>query len=197
MNPDLVHEARRRGEAVSFGDGSRSEILEQARIQDARVLVIAISDPTPRRKSFRWRALAQDLTIIVRTRYVAELDSLYRLGANEVIPEEFETSVEILPEYCSSLRAAKCDRPAGRSHSRDHYNTSWHTPSRPGLDELNRFLVGGDQRHVFDTRGSPAGGQILGGFGFARPQRGFPGRGDPDEKVFRQSATRIYRRAGR
>ncbi len=34
--------------------------------------------------------------IVVRTRYVAEVEPLYRLGANEVIPEEFETSVEIL-----------------------------------------------------------------------------------------------------
>jgi CPA2 family monovalent cation:H+ antiporter-2 len=36
-----------------------------------------------------------DLHIIVRTRYVAEVDDLKKLGANEVIPEEFETSIEI------------------------------------------------------------------------------------------------------
>jgi len=33
--------------------------------------------------------------IIVRTRYLSELQPLYNLGANEVVPEEFETSVEI------------------------------------------------------------------------------------------------------
>jgi len=34
--------------------------------------------------------------IIARTRYYNELNPLYSLGANEVIPEEFETSIEIL-----------------------------------------------------------------------------------------------------
>jgi K+/H+ antiporter YhaU regulatory subunit KhtT len=35
------------------------------------------------------------LGILVRTRYVADVDDLIALGANAVIPEEFETSVEI------------------------------------------------------------------------------------------------------
>ncbi|MCH7676092.1 potassium transporter KefB, partial [candidate division KSB1 bacterium] len=33
--------------------------------------------------------------LIVRTRYLQEMQPLHELGANEVIPEEFETSVEI------------------------------------------------------------------------------------------------------
>jgi CPA2 family monovalent cation:H+ antiporter-2 len=34
-------------------------------------------------------------TIIARTRYAVEISRLYEQGANEVVPEEFETSVEI------------------------------------------------------------------------------------------------------
>ena len=34
--------------------------------------------------------------MIVRTRYILEVEPLFKLGVNEVIPEEFETSVEIL-----------------------------------------------------------------------------------------------------
>jgi len=34
--------------------------------------------------------------VIVRTRYIAEVERLRELGANEVIPEEFETSLEIV-----------------------------------------------------------------------------------------------------
>jgi len=33
--------------------------------------------------------------ILVRTRFLAEMERLYSLGADEVIPEEFETSIEI------------------------------------------------------------------------------------------------------
>ena len=36
-----------------------------------------------------------DLYIIVRTRFLTEVTRLMDLGADEVIPEEFETSVEI------------------------------------------------------------------------------------------------------
>jgi CPA2 family monovalent cation:H+ antiporter-2 len=41
------------------------------------------------------RQLNGSIFILVRTRYAAEVDELYRLGADQVIPEEFETSVEI------------------------------------------------------------------------------------------------------
>jgi CPA2 family monovalent cation:H+ antiporter-2 len=41
------------------------------------------------------RHLSPTVRIVVRTRYVSEIAELRRLGADEVIPEELETSVEI------------------------------------------------------------------------------------------------------
>ncbi|MEW6334844.1 MAG: TrkA C-terminal domain-containing protein, partial [Thermodesulfobacteriota bacterium] len=41
------------------------------------------------------RRLNPTLYILVRTRFVSEMNALIDLGANDVIPEEFETSVEI------------------------------------------------------------------------------------------------------
>jgi len=45
------------------------------------------------------------LFILVRTRYVVDVDDLIALGANAVIPEEFETSVEI---FSRALRSTTC-----------------------------------------------------------------------------------------
>jgi len=45
--------------------------------------------------------------IIVRTRYVVEMDDLLRIGATEVIPEEFETSVEIFARVLRRLRVPR------------------------------------------------------------------------------------------
>jgi len=60
------------------------------------LLVIAISDPASTRRIVQ---IAREgnprLYIIVRTRYASEVEDLVKLGANEVIPEEFETSIEI------------------------------------------------------------------------------------------------------
>jgi CPA2 family monovalent cation:H+ antiporter-2 len=60
------------------------------------VLVAVISDPAATRRIIEIaRRLNPTLCIIARTRFVQEMKHLYELGANEVIPEEFETSVEI------------------------------------------------------------------------------------------------------
>lgn len=96
LNPEIVRAARRACEKVIYGDATRREILQHAGIESARVLVVAISDPTATRHIVGFASqMNPDLHVIVRTRYVAEVAELQRLGANEVIPEEFETGVEI------------------------------------------------------------------------------------------------------
>lgn len=96
LNPDLVIGARNAGEPVVFGDATGEGVLTHAGILDARIAVVAINDPVATRKIVSLcRNLNASLSIIVRTRYVSEAESLYLLGADEVIAEEFETSVEI------------------------------------------------------------------------------------------------------
>jgi len=96
LNPQAVRAAAARGDPLIFGDVSSRTILGQAGIDRARAIVFAISDPATTRRGVRAaREMAADVFIIVRTRYAAEIDELYGLGADDVIPEEFETSVEI------------------------------------------------------------------------------------------------------
>ena len=59
-------------------------------------MVVAIPDaPATERITFLARSLNLRLHIIIRTRFLREVETLNRLGANDVIPEEFETSVGI------------------------------------------------------------------------------------------------------
>lgn len=96
LNDELVKLAVEENVPVIFGDATRKEVLVSAGGEKARVAVIAISDQRATRTVVAvLRVLNPKVVIIVRTRYVAEVDSLMRLGANVVIPEEFETSVEI------------------------------------------------------------------------------------------------------
>ncbi|MGQ0614400.1 MAG: cation:proton antiporter domain-containing protein [Planctomycetaceae bacterium] len=97
LNPHTVRELRDAGEQVHFGDASRADVLTHAGIARARALVLAISDPSLTRQSVAVaRGLNASLRILVRTRYVTEVNGLYRLGADEVVPEEFETSLELV-----------------------------------------------------------------------------------------------------
>ena len=57
---------------------------------------MAISDPTATNRITQMaRQLNPTIYIIVRARFIQRIKPLYKLGADEVIPEEFETSVEI------------------------------------------------------------------------------------------------------
>jgi CPA2 family monovalent cation:H+ antiporter-2 len=96
MNPETVSDEKAKGEPIYYGDAVQEAVLEHAGIKDARVVVIAISDPAAtRRIAAIARRLNPKVYIIARTRFVQEVEPLYELGANEVIPEEFETSIEI------------------------------------------------------------------------------------------------------
>jgi CPA2 family monovalent cation:H+ antiporter-2 len=102
LDPTTLALADRDGSPRLVGDITQEFIQKQAGVLRARVLVLALSDPAATRHAARVaRTLAPDLFIIVRTRYVGEIDELFRLGANQVIPEEFETSIEI---FTATLR---------------------------------------------------------------------------------------------
>jgi CPA2 family monovalent cation:H+ antiporter-2 len=93
----IIRRARAAGERVVFGDVSRPEGLHACGLEGASVVVLAISDPAATRFAvLQARRNNPHVYIIARTRLVAEVKELYRLGADEVIPEEFETSIAIV-----------------------------------------------------------------------------------------------------
>lgn len=96
INPEIVRSEMADGESIYYGDATHEAVLQHVDIRDARVVVIAISDPVATRRITEVaRRLNPGIYIIVRTLYIHEMESLYKLGADDVIPEEFETSVEI------------------------------------------------------------------------------------------------------
>ena len=97
VDPAIARRARREGERIRFGDASRMESLHEIAVGRAAVVVVAISDPTATRFTvMEARRSNPGAYVIARTRQVKEVAELMRLGADEVIPEEFETSIAIL-----------------------------------------------------------------------------------------------------
>ncbi len=96
MNSQTIEEARKQGEPIIYGDGTSREILHKMDIERARVIVICISDPSATRNIvLTARKMNPDIYIVVRTRFLSEVEDLIKTGADEVIPEEFETSIEL------------------------------------------------------------------------------------------------------
>ena len=95
MNPTTV-EKYRATEPIRHGDASFPLVLEHLGAPTARALAILTSDPAGSRAIIaNARAMNPSLHIIVRTRFLGNLNSYKEVGANEVIPEEFETSLEV------------------------------------------------------------------------------------------------------
>jgi CPA2 family monovalent cation:H+ antiporter-2 len=110
LNAGAVREAASWGERIIYGDATRREVLHHARVEQARVIVLALSDPSATRRTL-WlvRGMNPDAHVIVRTRYMSELEELRELGADAVIPEEFETSVEIFSRVLREYGVARED----------------------------------------------------------------------------------------
>ncbi len=110
LNAQTVQQARARGEPAFYGDATREEILRALGAERARMLVVAISDPSATRRMVRVaRSLNPRIHIIARTRYVTEIPELSRLGADVVIPEEFETSIEIFARVLAHYSVPRSD----------------------------------------------------------------------------------------
>ena len=108
LNAELVASASNAGEPVRYGDSTRREVLHSLNLERARILVLAISDPIAARRTVAVaREMNPHIHIIVRTRYMSELSDLYKLGADQVIPEEFETSIEIFSRVLREFGIAR------------------------------------------------------------------------------------------
>ena len=123
MNPDTVHRYKGQ-EPIFYGDASQSAVLEHLNIGAARDMAIVISDPAAARAAtVAARALNPNLHIIARTRFLAEVGPLRNLGANEVIAEEFESSLEIFSRVLGNYLVPRQDIANFAAHIRaEHYD---------------------------------------------------------------------------
>jgi CPA2 family monovalent cation:H+ antiporter-2 len=160
-----VHQAKDKGEKINFGDATRREVLRHAGVENAWVLVLAMSDAAAARRTVaQARHLNQKLHIIVRTRYTAEITELLELGANEVIPEEFETSIEIFARVLHHYGVTRNIIEEQIGQIRRHGYEMLRSPSVPATQtaQLYSALQEASAETVRIDPGSPAVGKTLG-----------------------------------
>jgi len=140
INADRLREARDAGHTAYFGDISHPEILRKMGTEKAKMLVVVISDPISTRRAVKSaREMNPALSILVRTRYTREVEDLYRLGADQVIPEEFETSVEIFARVLKDYRIPGNIVQNQIDLIRDEGYAMLRNPSMSSSERLNRL----------------------------------------------------------
>lgn len=99
LDVNAIARGKAKNEHVIYGDATNDVILKHVHIHEARVVVVAISSPeTTKQIVKKIRTFTRTAYIIVRTRYVSEMESNILAGADHVIPEEFETSIQIFTQ---------------------------------------------------------------------------------------------------
>ena len=167
VNPETVKKALADGVCIIFGDVASRTILKVALVDRARSIVFAISDPAATRRGVRLaRELNPELFILVRTRYASEIDELYSLGANDVIPEEFETSIEIFTRVLDRFHIPRNIIDAQvRVLRGECYGLLRGTCEavKPSAERIADFLSAGTAETFYVTRGSWPAGKTLRG----------------------------------
>lgn len=103
-NPRSVMEARKTGKPVVYGDATRRALLEHVGLERARLVAVAINDPIATREVVRLaRSLAPRASVLAKTRYVREVDELGQRGADVVVAEEYEATIDLLSEVLRRL----------------------------------------------------------------------------------------------
>jgi CPA2 family monovalent cation:H+ antiporter-2 len=185
LSPEVIRQERSAFRPnFLYGDAVQEEVLECAGIRRARTLVVAISeeDAIPR-VIYTARQMAPDLYIIARTRRVRYADPLLKLGANEIVSEEFTAATEIFSRALQKYRMPESDiekiiaRMKALGASIFVRDTDGGSPA----DVQQTFLP---DLHVHTFRvehGSPAEGQSVADLGvkerFGIPEIGIRGKG--------------------
>lgn len=163
-NGETVHHLKSEGYPVVFGDVTRKDILNLCNVQQANTIVFTLADPRATRTATRLvRSLNPHIHLIVRTRLVTEVDELSRLGANEVIPEEFETSIEIFTRVLEQFHIPRNVINAQIQVIRDENYSMLRGLPRPGkgFDRVAQLLGAGTSDTFLITDSSVAAGKTI------------------------------------
>lgn len=108
FDPAAARARQVKGEMVVYGDAMNEPILRKAYLETAEIVVVSIGDAiTALGVIEKVRALNKHAYIIVRSKHVSDIEDLYEMGANQVIPEEFETAIELFERILKKLLIPK------------------------------------------------------------------------------------------
>jgi CPA2 family monovalent cation:H+ antiporter-2 len=164
MNPSLVAAGRAEGVPIHYGDATRAALLEHVGVRRARAVVIVLSDAAVTRQvTALVRNLNVGCTIVARTRYVREVEALKELGADTVIPEELETSVQIVSRVLASYLVPRGEIDSFVSEIRAGDYEMWRSraSTSASLLDVRHAMIDVEVTSLRVEPGSPLAGQRL------------------------------------
>ncbi|XWN31429.1 MAG: cation:proton antiporter [Devosia sp.] len=104
LDSQAVARARKAGKAVHFGDIQRPDVLKNARAANARAVVLTMDKPNANANVIRvLKRLGMKTPVVARAHDKQHAMELYALGADQVVLEAFEASLQMGEETLVTL----------------------------------------------------------------------------------------------
>lgn len=125
FDTDLARREMEKGNLTVFGDATFEPVLRQAFVHTAELVVVSVGNLITALSIVEHiRSMNKHAHVIVRTRHVTDIEELYRLGANQVIPEEFETAIDFFERILGKYLIPRMDIERAIARTReDNYGT--------------------------------------------------------------------------
>lgn len=96
FDPALVHDKMKKGEPVIYGDSTNIPILQKAYIHTAEIAVVSVGNLIATMSIIeKIRMINKNIYIIARSKYIKDVETLYNIGANQVLPEKLEIAIDM------------------------------------------------------------------------------------------------------
>jgi CPA2 family monovalent cation:H+ antiporter-2 len=96
FNPSLAQKKIRNGDMVVYGDAVNLPILLKAHVDTADFIVISVGDIIPAMAIIeKVRQLNNEAFILARAKMIQNVEELYKLGADQVLPEKLDIAIDL------------------------------------------------------------------------------------------------------
>ena len=110
FDPDLARREMEKGNLTVFGDATFEPVLREAFAHTAELVIVSVGNLITALSIVEHiRRMNKHAHIIVRTRHVTDIEELYKLGASQVIPEEFETAIDFFERILGKYLIPRMD----------------------------------------------------------------------------------------
>ncbi len=122
FDPAAARKRQQKGETVIYGDAVNDPILLKAHADRAKIIVVSVGNLITSMAILEHiRKMNSKAYVLIRTKQVEDIEELYNLGADQVIPEEFETAIELFERVLAQIHT-----PSGKiakivGEIRDHH----------------------------------------------------------------------------
>lgn len=97
FDPAIAREKINNGDLVVYGDAVNEPILRKAHVDTADVVVVSVGSIIPSMAIIeKVRRLNRNAYILARSTLIKNVEQLYKVGADQVLPEKLEIAIDLL-----------------------------------------------------------------------------------------------------